>query len=115
MLLLVRGEWLIHLFIQSINRSINHCNDGSGVAIIIRLSTYMELLRPGLHITSPTPIIVQHHGQIYLFWFPKTLSFVSNSADIKSVLMAVQTLGTTGTGGQTHLILARLDTEVSVF
>ena len=29
--------------------------------------------------------------------------------------MAVQTLGITGTGSQTHLILARLDTEVSVF
>ena len=29
--------------------------------------------------------------------------------------MAVQTLGATGIGGQAYLILARLDTEVSVF
>ena len=29
--------------------------------------------------------------------------------------MAVQTLGTAGTCGQTHLILARRDTQVSVF
>ena len=41
--------------------------------------------------------------------------FVSNRAGIKPVVMAVQTLGTTGTGSQTHLILARLDTKVSVF
>ena len=54
-------------------------------------------------------------ADIYLVWFQKALSFLSNRADIKSVLMAVQTLGTTGTGGQTHLILARLDTKVSVF
>ena len=53
--------------------------------------------------------------RIYLGRFQKTLSFVSNRADIKPVLMAVQTSGTTGTGGQTHLILARLDTKVSVF
>ena len=44
-----------------------------------------------------------------------TLRFVSNRAYIKSVLMAVQTFRTTGTGGQTDLILARLDTKVSVF
>ena len=53
--------------------------------------------------------------RIYLVWFQKTLRVVSNRADIKPVLMAVQTLGTTGTDGQTHLILARLDTKVSVF
>ena len=45
----------------------------------------------------------------------KDTEFVSNRAHIKPVLMVVQTLGTTGTGGQTHLILARLDTKVSVF
>ena len=53
--------------------------------------------------------------RIYLVWFQKTLRFVSNRANIKPVLMAVQTLGTIGTGGQTHLILARLDKKVSVF
>ena len=52
---------------------------------------------------------------MYLLWFQKTLSFVSNRGDIKPVLMAIQTLGSTGTGGQTHLILTRLDTNVSVF
>ena len=59
---------------------------------------------------------VIHHGKrIYLVWFQKTLSLVSNRANTKPILMAVQTLGTTGTGGQTHLTLARLDTKVSVF
>ena len=51
----------------------------------------------------------------YLVWFQKTLIFVSRSAGIKPVFMAVQTLGSTGTGSQTHLILALLDTKVSVF
>ena len=51
----------------------------------------------------------------YLIWFQKTLILVSNRASIKPVVMAAQTLGTTGTESQTHLILARLDTEVSVF
>ena len=51
----------------------------------------------------------------YLIWFQKTLTFVSKHASVKPVLMALQTLGTTGTGSQTHLILARLDTKVSVF
>ena len=53
--------------------------------------------------------------RIYLFCFQKTLTFVSSRANIKPVLMAVQTLGTTGTGGQTHLILALLGANVSVF
>ena len=54
-------------------------------------------------------------NRIYLVWFQNTLSFVPNRDDIKPILMAVQTLGTTGSGGQTHLILARLDTKASVF
>ena len=53
-------------------------------------------------------------NRIYLVSFQKTLRFVPNRANIKPVLMAVQTLGTTGTGGQTHLIPTRLDTRVSV-
>ena len=53
--------------------------------------------------------------RIYLVWFQKTLTFVSNRANIKPVFVAVQTLGTTGTGGQVHLMLARLDTKGSVF
>ena len=45
----------------------------------------------------------------------KALIFVSNRASIKQVLIAVQTVGTIGIGTQTHLILAGLDTRVSVF
>ena len=45
----------------------------------------------------------------------KPLTFVSNCASVKPVLMARQTLGTTGTGSQTHLTPGRFDTEVSVF
>ena len=51
----------------------------------------------------------------YLRWFQKTLTFASNRASIKPVLLAGHTLGTTGTGSQTHLILAGFDTTVSVF
>ena len=58
---------------------------------------------------------LQNFFRKYLVWFQKTLRSVSNRANVKPVLMAVQTLGTTGTGGHTHLILARLDTKVSVF
>ena len=54
-------------------------------------------------------------GRIYLVWFQKTLILVSNRANSKPTLMAVQALGTTGTDGQTHSILTRLDTKVSVF
>ena len=34
---------------------------------------------------------------------------------IKPVLMAVKTLGITGTGSQTNLMLTRFDTKLSVF
>ena len=42
------------------------------------------------------------------------MTFASNRSSTKPVLMAVQTLGTSGTGGRTHLILAWFDTNVSV-
>ena len=50
-----------------------------------------------------------------LFRFQKTLTFVSNRAGIKLLMMAAQTLGTPGIGSQTHLVLAKFDTNVSVF
>ena len=46
--------------------------------------------------------------------FQKTLGFVSNHASIKPVLMAVRTLGTTGSESQTNLILTPFDTNVSI-
>ena len=49
--------------------------------------------------------------RVYLRRFQKTLRFVSNHASIKPALMAVQTLGTTGTGSHTNLILTRFDTK----
>ena len=53
--------------------------------------------------------------RMYLIRFQMTLNFVSDQASLKPVLTAVQTLGTTGTGSQTHLILASFDTKLSVF
>ena len=73
-----------------------------------------EMFHPEGNPSSRSPSLV-FSMRIYLGWFQKTLTSVSSRANIKPVLMAVQTLGITGIGGQTHLILARLDTKVSVF
>ena len=65
--------------------------------------------------SDPHVFKMPNEMRTYLRWFQKTLTFVSSSAGLKPVLMAVKTLGTTGTVSQTHLILAQLDTKVSVF
>ena len=55
-----------------------------------------------------------HNGYVYV-GFKRPLGVVSNHASIKPVLMAVQTLGTAGTGSQTNLILTRFDTKLGIF
>ena len=75
----------------------------------------------GNSVIAPRPRIeIQTHllrlqKRMYFVGFQKTLTLYETATVSNPVLMAVQTLGTTGTGGQAHLILARLDTNVSVF
>ena len=46
---------------------------------------------------------------------PKDTDFCIKRRKCQTNQMVVQTLGTTGVGSQTHLILARFDTKVDVF
>lgn len=47
--------------------------------------------------------------RMYLLLFQETLTVVSNRAGIKPILVAIQTLRTTGNGSKAPLILVRFD------